>query len=79
MEYEVDRASLGLAPNTGFNFVVATFGPKTDTAPDIRTYNYQRVLGTPPPPSGQTLVPHTSSRSPPAAFTASAQRSAIGC
>lgn len=52
MGYFADGTALGLAPNAGFNLVVATQGPSPDTAPDIRTYNYQPVPGTPPPALG---------------------------
>jgi hypothetical protein len=44
--YAISAAALGLSPGDGFNVVVAALGPHTDTAPDIRTFNYQRVPGT---------------------------------
>lgn len=47
--YSVDSAQLGLQPGDGFNVVVASLGPKGDTAPDLRTFNYQQVPGTKPP------------------------------
>jgi hypothetical protein len=57
--YFVDASALGVAPNAGFNVVAATVSPHTDTAPDIRTFNYQPVAGTPPPTLGpDTRAPH---------------------
>jgi hypothetical protein len=59
MGYFVDGTALGLAPNAGFNVVVATLGTHADTAPDVRTYNYQPVPGTQPPALGpDTRAPH---------------------
>lgn len=58
-QFFAERSDLGLAPNTGFNVVAAALGPHTDTAPDIRTFNYQPVPGTPPPdPGPDTRAPH---------------------
>lgn len=39
--YSIDSSKLGLAPNGGFNVVVATLGSPGDMATDIRTFNYQ--------------------------------------
>ena len=50
--YSVDASQLGLKPDDGFNVVVASLGPKGDTAPDLRTFNYQQVPGTEPPALG---------------------------
>jgi hypothetical protein len=50
--FTVKAADLGLAPDGGFNLVglsSSIFGD-ADLAPDLRTYNYQQVAGTPPPP-----------------------------
>jgi hypothetical protein len=55
--YGVDASALGLAPGDGFNVVVAVLGPHTDTAPDIRTFNYQPVAGRQPPPLGPDRRP----------------------
>jgi hypothetical protein len=61
MGYFVNTAALGLSPSMGFNVVAAALGPHTDTAPDIRTFNYQSVLGSPPPSLGpDTRAPHLS-------------------
>ena len=53
--FTVNAADLGLAPSGGFN-ILALSGNivigELDTAPDIRTFNYQLVAGTPPPPLG---------------------------
>jgi hypothetical protein len=51
--FSFKAADLGI--KTGFNFVVDTFSHLTggtDTAPEIRTINYQLVAGTPPPVVG---------------------------
>jgi hypothetical protein len=59
LQFFARRADLGLAPNAGFNVVAAAVGPHTDTAPDIRTFNYQPVPGTlPPNPGPDTRAPH---------------------
>jgi hypothetical protein len=47
--FSISRSQLGLAPDVGFNVVAAALGPRTDTAPDIRTFNYQPKPGTVPP------------------------------
>ena len=61
MGYFVNTAALGVSPSMGFNVVAVALGPHTDTAPDIRTSNYQPVLGTPPPNLGpDTRAPHVS-------------------
>jgi hypothetical protein len=52
MEFFMSRADLGLAPTAGINVVAATPGSHPDTAPDIRTFNYQPVPGTLPPSLG---------------------------
>jgi hypothetical protein len=57
--YFVSASALGVAPTAGFNVVAATVSPQTDTAPDIRTFNYQPVAGTPvPDPGPDTRAPH---------------------
>jgi hypothetical protein len=38
-------SALGLAPNGGFNVVAVADSPRTDTAPDLGTFNYQPVAG----------------------------------
>jgi hypothetical protein len=50
--FTVKAAELGLAPNAGFNLVAlsSSIAGDADFAPDLRTYNYQQVAGTPPPP-----------------------------
>ncbi len=59
VDYFMSRSDLGLAPNAGFNVVAASPGSHPDTAPDIRTFNYQPVAGTPPPALGRdTRAPH---------------------
>ena len=53
--FTVNAADLGLAPSGGFNILALsgnTVIGELDTAPDIRTFNYQLVAGTPPPPLG---------------------------
>ena len=50
--FTVKAADLGLAPNGGFNLVAISTSSVTgdgDLAPDLRTFNYQSVPGTPPP------------------------------
>src|SRR5439155_1622955 len=61
--FSVDRSDLGLSPTAGFNVVAATLGPRPDTAPDIRTFNYQPVPSTQPPSPGRDR------RAPPRATT----------
>ena len=57
--YSIDLSTLGLKPGAGFNIVVATLGPKVDTAPDVGTFNYQQVPGTKPPALGRDRrAPH---------------------
>lgn len=57
--YFIDTAALGIGATSGFNVVAATVSPHTDTAPDIGTFNYQPVVGTPPPKLGpDTRAPH---------------------
>lgn len=49
--FTVQAADLGLTPTAGFNVVGMSNTPfDGDLAPDIRTFNYQQVVGTPPPP-----------------------------
>jgi hypothetical protein len=62
IEFFAKPSDLGLAPNAGFNVVAAAIGAAhPDTAPDIRTFNYQPVPGTPPPnPGPDTRAPHVS-------------------
>jgi hypothetical protein len=59
VDFFLDRAYLGLAPTAGFNIVVAADGSHPDTAPDIRTFNYQPIAGTSPPALGtDARAPH---------------------
>lgn len=59
VEFSATLADLGIAPDAGFNVVAAAMGSHPDTAPDIRTFNYQPVPGTPPPSLGpDTRAPH---------------------
>jgi hypothetical protein len=51
----VKARDLGLAPTAGFNVVAISHSyvsGSMDTAPDIRTYNYQMIAGAPPPSLG---------------------------
>jgi hypothetical protein len=50
--FTVKASELGLAPNAGFNLVGLSSSVigDLDLAPDLRTYNYQQVAGTLPPP-----------------------------
>jgi len=67
LEFFTSPADLGLAPNAGFNVVAAVPSAHTDTAPDLGTFNYQVLPGTPPPLLGpDTRAPHV------AAYPASA-------
>lgn len=51
--FTVSAADLGLSPADGFNvFAISETVLDGDLAPDIRTYNYQQVAGTPPKPLG---------------------------
>ena len=58
--FTVNASDLGLAPNGGFNVLGlagnAVVG-ELDTAPDIRAFNYQLVVNTPPPPVGPDTRP----------------------
>ena len=57
--YFIDTAALGITPTSGFDVVAATVSRHTDTAPDIGTFNYQPVAGTPSPKLGpDTRAPH---------------------
>lgn len=59
VEFFIGRADLRLAPNAGFNIVAASPGSNPDTAPNIRTFNYQPVAGAKPPALGpDTRAPH---------------------
>jgi hypothetical protein len=58
--FTVKAADLGLAPNDGFNLVAisSSIAGDGDLAPDLRTYNYQQVAGTPQRPlSADTRAP----------------------
>ncbi len=56
--FTVKLSDLGLAPNSGFNIVAAVDSPDgVDTAPDIRTFNYQGTPGTAPPALGPDTRP----------------------
>ena len=55
--YSIYAPNLGLAPGQGFNVVVSTEGRHPDTAPDIRTFNFQPLTGTQPPPVGRDVRP----------------------
>jgi hypothetical protein len=49
--FSVNAADLGLAPTAGFNVVaISDTSEDVDLAPDMRTFNYQLVAGTPAPP-----------------------------
>src|SRR5262249_56102976 len=50
--FTVKAADLGLTPKDGFNLVAisSSIVGDGDLAPDLRTYNYQQVAGTPQPP-----------------------------
>jgi hypothetical protein len=62
LDFVVAPSDLGLSPDAGFNVVAAVPSSHPDTAPDIGTFNYQPVQGTPPPPIGlDTRAPHVSS------------------
>jgi hypothetical protein len=72
MEFFTTLADIGLAPDAGFNVVAAVPSVHTDTAPDLGTFNYQVVPGTPPPPLGpDTRAPHV------AAYPATARRGTV--
>ena len=59
LEFGMRLSDLGLAPNAGFNVVAAVPSAHTDTAPDMGTFNYQLVPGTPQPAIGpDTRAPH---------------------
>jgi hypothetical protein len=51
--FTINAADLGLSPADGFNvFAITQTALDGDLAPDIRTYNYEQVAGTPPKPLG---------------------------
>jgi hypothetical protein len=52
VDFFLDRSALGLKPDQGFDVVAATIGRHPDTAPDIGTFDYEPVAGTPPPQLG---------------------------
>jgi hypothetical protein len=57
--YFTNSSVLGITPTGGFNVVAATISSRPDTAPDIGTFNYQQVPGTPPPKlAPDTRAPH---------------------
>jgi hypothetical protein len=59
--FTFNAADVGLTPTAGFNVVVdgySDLGGETDTAPDIRTANYELVAGTP------AVVPGADTRAP---------------
>jgi hypothetical protein len=59
LELSVQPSGLGLSMDSGFNVVAAVPSSRPDTAPDIGTFNYQPVQGTPPPTLGpDTRAPH---------------------
>ena len=47
VDFFISRAQLGITPGAGFNIVAASAASHPDTAPDIGTFNYQPVAGTP--------------------------------
>jgi hypothetical protein len=56
--FSIKPADLGLSPTGGFNvFALADNDAATDTAPEIRTVNYQLVPGTAPPTLGPDRRP----------------------
>src|SRR5262245_14353981 len=58
--FSFNASDLGLTPSSGFNvFALAdnTVIGEMDTAPDIRTFNYQQVPGPPPPLGPDTRAP----------------------
>jgi hypothetical protein len=61
IDFFISRAQLGIGPTAGFNIVAASPASHPDTAPDIGTFNYQPIAGTPPPPLGpDRRAPHVS-------------------
>jgi hypothetical protein len=61
VRFTVKAADLGLAPTSGFNLVSfsSSIAGEPDFAPDLRTYNFQQVAGTPapaPPPDARAPV-----------------------
>jgi len=58
--FSVKAADLGLAPDAGFNLVGISHSyasGDTDTAPEIRTFNYELVAGKPPSAPGPDMRP----------------------
>ena len=69
VDFFLDRSLLGLAPDAGFNLVVATTARNPDTAPNVGTFDYEPVPGTPSPqlrpdrrPPHITAFPATATR-----------------
>ena len=59
VDFFISRAQLGIGPTAGFNIVAASAASHPDTAPDIGTFNYQPIAGTPPPRLGpDRRAPH---------------------
>jgi len=59
VDFFLSRAQLGIGASSGFNVVAATIASQPDTAPDMGTFNYQPVAGTPPPSLGRDRrAPH---------------------
>ena len=57
--FTVKASDVGLAPNAGFNVAVVGVGlGLADTAPDIRTFNYEQIAGT------AAVVPGPDTRAP---------------
>ena len=52
--FSFKASDLGITPGLGFNVTGTSFGGlgDADTAPDIRTFNYQMAAGAPPPALG---------------------------
>jgi hypothetical protein len=57
VDFFLSRSFLGLAPDAGFNLVVATTARNPDTAPNIGTFDYEPVPGAPPPQLGRDRRP----------------------
>jgi hypothetical protein len=54
----VSAADMGVGPTSGFNFsVIADTQGDFDAAPDLRSYNYELVAGTPPAVPGPDRTP----------------------
>ena len=57
VDFFLSRSYLGLAPDAGFNLVVTTTAGNPDTAPNVGTFDYEPIPGTPPPQLGQDRRP----------------------